>query len=248
LAEPPRHWIPHEPWEQTSPAAHGFPQPPQFAGSFWISTQRPPHAVVPPEHASAQVPPEQTSPGAHVVPQPPQFAGSVWVLTQLWPHFVEPPPHESAQAPPEQTSPAAHVVPQAPQFVGSLWMATQPPSHLSWPGGQTCPPVEVPPFVVDGLSSEQLTAMIAARNAQTAIHRRGSVRNVAMAWGASQGCRARTASCCIRSESEETILITTVFGRISRVKKPGFRIRGRGPAQPCAGVTWTPWYLSISSV
>jgi hypothetical protein len=192
--------------------------------------------VVPPEHASAQVPPEQTSPGAHVVPQPPQFAGSVWVLTQLWPHFVEPPPHESAQAPPEQTSPGAHVVPQAPQLTGSLWVAAHAPSQRSWPGGQTIPPVEdvVVPLLVDGLSpSEQLTAIIVARRAQRAIHRRGSDRDRAITLGASRWCRARTGSCWIYSESEATIWVTTVFVRVPRGKEAWISgsSRGRGLAR-----------------
>jgi hypothetical protein len=46
--------------------------------------------------------------------------------------------------------------------------------------------VVFPPFVVDEPpSSEQLGAMIAARSAQTAIHRPGLVKNVPIALGAS---------------------------------------------------------------
>jgi hypothetical protein len=77
LVRPVPHAVPHMPIEQACPAPHALPQPPQFAGSTWVSTQLMPHWVVPPPHAAAHEPAEQTCPALHTVPQAPQFCGSV---------------------------------------------------------------------------------------------------------------------------------------------------------------------------
>jgi hypothetical protein len=69
----PPHDRPQVPPEQTSPAAHVTPQPPQFARLDCVSTHEDPQRVgVAPPHSSPQVPPEQTSPGEQTTPQPPQ--------------------------------------------------------------------------------------------------------------------------------------------------------------------------------
>ena len=84
----------HEPAEQTSPASHGAPQPPQFLLSLWTLTQPPPHSESPDGQVVAHEPPEQTSPGAQTLPQAPQCVGFEPVSTQAPPHSVWPAEHE----------------------------------------------------------------------------------------------------------------------------------------------------------
>src|SRR5690349_19474931 len=79
----------HVPATQVPPL-QPLPQPPQCAGSVWVSTHRLPHSVRPGAHIVEQEPFEQASPGGHVTPQPPQFSGSVPVSTHSLPHFTEP--------------------------------------------------------------------------------------------------------------------------------------------------------------
>ena len=59
---------------------HARPQSPQFAGSFFVSTQSLPHLVEPPTQVRAHTPAWQTSPLAQAVLQLPQLAGSFFVL------------------------------------------------------------------------------------------------------------------------------------------------------------------------
>jgi hypothetical protein len=67
---------------QTAPAPAGGAQPPQFAGSLFVSTQTLPH-LVRPGVVHWQVPLTQLWPAPHFVPQAPQLLLSVWRLTQV---------------------------------------------------------------------------------------------------------------------------------------------------------------------
>jgi hypothetical protein len=89
-----------------------MPHPPQLVGSFAVSTQAPPHAVVPPTHARAHAPAEHASPAAQTVPHAPQLAGSCW---------------RSAHAAPHATLPAAQVL------LMELVDAVPPPMPVTWP-------------------------------------------------------------------------------------------------------------------
>ena len=66
------------------------PQPPQFAGSVWLSTQALPHSVVPAVQVVVQTPAEHPWPPRQAVPQAPQLAESVCVLTHSPAHNVVP--------------------------------------------------------------------------------------------------------------------------------------------------------------
>jgi hypothetical protein len=82
---------------------HGSLQPPQLAGSCWVSTHALPQSVVPSVHSSPQAPPEQTWPVAHTFPHAPQLEGSTLVSTQAPLQSMDPPEQAIPQAPPEQT-------------------------------------------------------------------------------------------------------------------------------------------------
>ena len=73
-----------------------FPQLPQFALSFEVSTHALPHVVFGGGHVVVHAPDEQTFGAAQSEPQPPQFAGSVLVSTHFPPQSVVPPVHAHA--------------------------------------------------------------------------------------------------------------------------------------------------------
>lgn len=68
---PAGHW--HAPPAQAMPGGQATPQPPQFCGSTWVSTQAFWHKM--PE-AHLHTPPTQVVGGWQVAPQDPQFCGS----------------------------------------------------------------------------------------------------------------------------------------------------------------------------
>jgi len=122
------------------------PQPPQFEGSLFVSTQTSFefaswHLVVPPTQSVTHAPAWHTLPDAHAVPQSPQFFGSFFVSTQTSSlptlHCFRFAAHVVAHAPREHTLPAPHAVPQLPQCFESLCVSkhfsTPPTSHLVEP-------------------------------------------------------------------------------------------------------------------
>ncbi len=145
----------------SNPAVQTFPQWPQFTGSFWRSTHRPPHiwlALHP--HAPA----EHSIPVGHATPQPPQLIAfdSVSVSHPLAgspSQLLKPAAHApSTHTPVEQVAVAcakAHAFPQTPQLatlervsvshpfdafpsqsllpVGH-WMPQRPATHEAIPG------------------------------------------------------------------------------------------------------------------
>lgn len=110
---------PQPPSVHTSPAGQATPQPPQFAGSVWVSWQpseqqtSPAVHAAPPAHWQVEVPTSHTSPAAqagsqgrssqepamhpwpagHTTPQPPQFASSFMVSAHPSGQQVEPSSH-----------------------------------------------------------------------------------------------------------------------------------------------------------
>jgi hypothetical protein len=77
LVVPPTQLSAHALAEQTWPPEHAVPHPPQFDGSFVVSTQAVPHLVVPPLQTSWQALDTQDWPVGQTVPHPPQFARSL---------------------------------------------------------------------------------------------------------------------------------------------------------------------------
>jgi hypothetical protein len=146
----------HPPPEQVSPGLQALPQPPQFAGSLWVSVQVEPQSVwlgpqpQPPfvqtwpaaqawpqlpqwlaVFSAVQTPPQQPSPAPHACPQAPQFAVSLDTSVQTPPQQCFPPGQSpllpQVQAPFTQLSPAAHACPHAPQLAASLVVFTSQP-------------------------------------------------------------------------------------------------------------------------
>jgi hypothetical protein len=115
--------------EQT-PAAqlvpHTTPQPPQFAGSLCVLTQRPPQVVSPP--VQAQPPPTQTMPVAQARPQPPQLDVSLCTSTQRPLQLTAAP--VQPQVPAAHTKPDAQPVRHAPQLLLSARVSTSQPSAV----------------------------------------------------------------------------------------------------------------------
>lgn len=111
---------------------HAVPQVPQFAGSFWSDTQRPPHVVVPVGHV--HVPPVHDAPPAQTFPQLPQLLLFVESTTQAPPQLVSPESH--LQTPAEQYEPPKQTLPHAPQFELSSARLVHVPSHSFVPIGQ----------------------------------------------------------------------------------------------------------------
>lgn len=112
---------------QIWPAPHAVPQPPQFAGSEFVSThaypaRTEPQAVRPAEQAFTQAPFSQR-PRAQLVPHAPQCAGSSSRLTHVapLPQLVSPRAQESAlHTLALQRSPLAQCLLQAPHAWGSF--------------------------------------------------------------------------------------------------------------------------------
>jgi hypothetical protein len=106
---PLRHWnwpaphVPlHVPLEQTWPAEHVLPQPPQLRGSLSVSVHTPLQFVgVCPLHDDPHLLCWQTSLGLHAMPQPPQFCGSTTRDTH------RPPQATCSAGQPETHSPSA---------------------------------------------------------------------------------------------------------------------------------------------
>lgn len=94
---------------------HALPQPPQFAGSDFVSVQVVPQTSVP---FGQTQPPAQSAPVGHFVSHPPQWFTLDWVSTQAPPQNVRLLPHE--HVPPEQALPAGHLTAQLPQWVQSV--------------------------------------------------------------------------------------------------------------------------------
>jgi hypothetical protein len=68
---------------QVSPPVQRIPQPPQFNGSVWTSTQAPTQSAVGDGQLVAQDPMAQTSPGEQAFVHEPQCAGSLARMTQI---------------------------------------------------------------------------------------------------------------------------------------------------------------------
>ena len=123
----------HAPFAQYSPAAHAWPQLPQFAMLVVVSTQpAPPHSIWPaPEQPHD--PAVQVAPDGQVVPQPPQLSGSVPITFthDPAPHIVVPGMHIVPHTPALQTSPGWQGMLQPAQFCASGVM--QPLVQVSEP-------------------------------------------------------------------------------------------------------------------
>jgi hypothetical protein len=118
-----------------------MPQPPQFFGSWSVSSQLVPQQVrlepqlAPPPQPPTQVPPEQLSPVAHARPHAPQFAGSPLRLTSqpsaatrsqsAKPRTQLPMPQVLALQPATAFASGGQVKPQPPQLVGSPVVSRQ---------------------------------------------------------------------------------------------------------------------------
>jgi hypothetical protein len=102
-----------------------LPQPPQFALSVLVSTQKPLQSMKPETQLVLHVPPEQAVGPRQRLPQPPQLALSVLSSTQLPLHSVSPPMQLWPQLPAEQTRSPEQWFPQLPQLALSVWVSTQ---------------------------------------------------------------------------------------------------------------------------
>jgi hypothetical protein len=87
----PEQWGAQPPMSQTKPGGQTIPQPPQFAGSDWVSTQTPAHVSSLPGHTHA--PSLHARPTAHRWLHAPQFRGSNVVSMQPPPHCEVQPVH-----------------------------------------------------------------------------------------------------------------------------------------------------------
>jgi hypothetical protein len=106
------------PLVQVWPAAHAWPQLPQFAVLMLRSTQPEPHSICPATE-QPHAPALQTAPTGHVSPQPPQLSGSFPFVIAQDPlgHIVVPESHIVAHVPALQTSPSLQTVVQSPQWL-----------------------------------------------------------------------------------------------------------------------------------
>jgi hypothetical protein len=110
-----------------------LPQPPQFAGSFLVSTQLSPQTSVPAPQTIEHCPERQNCPAGQGLSHAPQWAGSFVVLTQASPHNVTPVPHTGAP-PPEPPAPLldAEPVPEAvPELPRSVLVLLPQPAHAT---------------------------------------------------------------------------------------------------------------------
>ena len=106
----------HTPAAQ-KPERQVLAQPPQFFGSFFVSTHDESQRVVPPPHVITHAPAVHDFPLVQALAHAPQFPGSTERSTHLLPHFVVPPVQRRRQEPPTQTSSTPQTFPQPPQFV-----------------------------------------------------------------------------------------------------------------------------------
>ena len=114
-----------------------FPQPPQLAGSLFVSThdaELSPHDVSPEGHSDPQLPATQATPSSHAFPQAPQLAGSVSTSVQgavaLSAHTKRCAPQVVVHTPPAHAEPAAHVFPHVPQLASSVCVFVQVAPHI----------------------------------------------------------------------------------------------------------------------
>ena len=114
------------PLVQVWPAAQRTLQPPQFAGSLEVVTQRPLQNVEPTGHA--QVPLVHEVPMGQMKPHTPQLALSVLVLVQVPLQLIWPTGQTLVHMRFTQEAPGAQVTPQPPQLRGSLSKFTHEPS------------------------------------------------------------------------------------------------------------------------
>ena len=114
------------PFVHVWPAPQRTLQPPQFAGSLEVVTQRPLQNVEPAGHA--QVPLVHDVPMGQMKPHTPQFALSVLVLLQVPLQLICPTGQTLVHMRFEHDAPGAQVMPQPPQLRGSLSKFTHDPS------------------------------------------------------------------------------------------------------------------------
>jgi hypothetical protein len=108
----------HLPLSQTSPAAHVFPQPPQFFGSVFVFAQNgfsPAQRVKPPPQIVSHFPALHTLDAEHTFPHVPQLRLSVCVSTHDPKHAALPVGHVASHLPATQTCAPMQAVPQRPQ-------------------------------------------------------------------------------------------------------------------------------------
>lgn len=90
----------HAPSRHDWPAAHTFPQRPQFALSTVVYVQSPPHVVNPgiDGHPGSHAPPAQYCPAGHVRPHAPQLRVSYADNTHRPLQSISPAPHPATHA------------------------------------------------------------------------------------------------------------------------------------------------------
>ena len=146
------HVLVQLPPAHTSPGGHAYagPQPPQFAGFEWRSTQKPPQSCAPSGHVHE--PPRQNEPPLHACPHIPQSEELFCVSTQALPHVFCHGVQLVSHEPELQTVSGAQAVSHDPQWDGSFARSTQTPLHLFIPAGQlqlpwmqSVPPVHAVP-------------------------------------------------------------------------------------------------------
>lgn len=115
----------------------------QCAGSVFMSTHSPPHAVSPFVQSLAHMPSTQTWLPMHGLLQPPQCAALRLVSTQAPSHSAKPLLQLAIHTPSVHNAVplagASQALPHILQFCGSALRSTQAPSHSSNPGLQAMP-------------------------------------------------------------------------------------------------------------
>jgi hypothetical protein len=111
---------------QVWPTPQRMLQPPQFAGSLAVLTQRPLQNDEPAGHA--QVPLVHAVPMGQMKPHTPQFALSLLVLVQVPLQVTWPTGHTLVHMRLTHEAPGAQVMPQPPQLRGSFSKFTHEPS------------------------------------------------------------------------------------------------------------------------
>jgi hypothetical protein len=123
----------HRAFEQTVPAAHATPQPPQLRLSLRASTHCPPQSVSVAAQTSRHAPIAHTCPTLHARPHAPQWNVSRCGLTQRASQRVSPAAQRSRHAPAAHSSPSPHWAPHAPQWLASVLVLTQRPLQTVLP-------------------------------------------------------------------------------------------------------------------
>src|SRR5262249_23508713 len=134
----PVHATTHRPAAQASPAAHWFPQDPQFLASAAKSAQEFPQRVVVSGQSCAHAPREQTSPPAQTWSHAPQCATSADRSTQAEPHQSKPVEHPPVGGDDPSTSPGSPSPGPRASSPSECWLSfeqapvsTNAPSHAS---------------------------------------------------------------------------------------------------------------------